>query len=134
MGYHPGEDLLPDVDLPFANVMVPTTSGSGAKQRSSSIRIEPGDIVVGFFLDGDDAQQPCIIGTFGKTKKSSENFTEFYKAFEPFTSFDSEVPVPDENIIKPDETGEETTTCQTSPINCTQEQAEEKLKGGGMYS
>ena len=125
MGYHPGEDLLPDEDLPFANVMVPTTSGSGAKQRSSSIRIEPGDIVVGFFLDGDDAQVPCIIGTFGKTKKSSENFTEFYKAFEPFTSFDTEVPVPDENIIKPDETGEETTTCQTSPINCTQEQAEE---------
>ena len=34
MGYHPGEDLLPDEDLPFANVMVPTTSGSGARPVS----------------------------------------------------------------------------------------------------
>ena len=125
MGYHPGEDLLPDVDLPFANVMVPTTSGSGARQRSSSIRIEPGDIVVGFFLDGDDAQVPCIIGTFGKTKKSSENFTEFYKAFEPFSSFDENFEAADAQFITKDETNEETTTCQTSPINCTQEQANE---------
>ena len=78
MGYHPGEDLLPDEDLPFANVMVPTTSGSGARQRCESIRIEPGDIVMGFFLDGDDAQVPCIIGTFGNTTKKTENFSNFY--------------------------------------------------------
>ena len=32
------------------------------------LRIAQGDVVIGFFLDGDDAQLPVIIGVIGNSK------------------------------------------------------------------
>ena len=124
MGYHPGEDLLPDEDLPFATVFMSTSTGSGAKQNASSIAIEKGDIVVGFFLDGDDAQVPVIIGTFGRTKQMVQSYTEFYKAFEPLTAFDESTPEPDAETIVKVETLDGNTS-QISPVHLTGEKAAE---------
>ena len=65
MGYHtacPTE--LPDEDLPWASVMLPVTAGtSGGAVSTPNLR--RGNFVYGFFIDGEDAQQPVIMGVIG---------------------------------------------------------------------
>ena len=66
MGYHPYDNSLPDEDLPWAQVLCPPgTQGSGGHMES--IRLHQGDTVVGFFLDGQSAQIPIILGVFANT-------------------------------------------------------------------
>jgi len=65
MGYHtadPGE--LPDDDLPWASQMYPVTAGGGSGSWESS-GLRGGTFVFGFFLDGEDAQVPVIMGCIG---------------------------------------------------------------------
>ena len=65
IGYHDCADDLPDEDLPLAHIMLPpntaTTGGCG-----KTVQYQGGEVVVGFFMDGDDAQQPVIFGTLYK--------------------------------------------------------------------
>ena len=65
VGYHACEEDLPDKDLPLAHVLLPpnTTTVGGAGQ---TMQYQGGEVVVGFFFDGDDAQQPVIFGTLFK--------------------------------------------------------------------
>ena len=65
VGYHACEDDLPDKDLPLAHVLLPpnTTTTGGCGQ---TLQYQGGEVVVGFFFDGDDAQQPVIFGTLFK--------------------------------------------------------------------
>ena len=69
MGYHPYSTAeLPDADLPWAQVL--TYAGNdGSHNTFETIRMSAGSIVIGFFLDGTNAQVPIIIGTFSKTKQ-----------------------------------------------------------------
>ena len=68
MGYHPYSELeLPNEQLPWAQVLLGVSDGSGAANRARTPKISQGDTVLGFFLDGDDAQLPCVIGIFGNT-------------------------------------------------------------------
>ena len=54
MGYHPYSELeLPNEDLPWAQVLLGVTDGSGACNRAKTPKIEQADTVLGFFLDGD---------------------------------------------------------------------------------
>ena len=63
-GYHPADITeLKDEDLPWAQVLLSSQGGSGKANRARSIRIAPGDTVMGFFLDGDDAQLPEILAS-----------------------------------------------------------------------
>ena len=64
MGYHPFNEDIPNEDLPYAQVLLPVTSGSGGAGFSQSVKLQQGDTVFGFFLDGDNAQIPLIIGHF----------------------------------------------------------------------
>ena len=127
MGYHPDEKKLPDKDLPLAIVLLPPTAGTGAKNSAQSIYIEPGEIVLGFFLDGDDAQIPAIIASFGRTKASSDAFATYSGAFIPFTGYTNEIPkeqYEQNKAIKVDESNQETTDSQKSPVATTKENAE----------
>ena len=66
IGYHPPEvEELADEDLPWASVLFPVTAGSGQGGASQSPNLRQGMFVHGFFLDGEDAQQPVITGVFG---------------------------------------------------------------------
>ena len=62
VGYHGCEDDLKDDELPLAHVLLPpnttTTGGSG-----ETMQYQGGEVVVGFFFDGADGQQPVIFGT-----------------------------------------------------------------------
>lgn len=62
IGHHPG-DTMQDADLPWAHVLVPTNMGSGAGGAGISMNTRGGEVVIGFFADGDDAQQPIVIGS-----------------------------------------------------------------------
>jgi hypothetical protein len=113
LGYHP-ENLteLSDEDLPWAQVMLPTTSGSGASNYAVNPKIRPGDTVLGFFLDGDNAQIPIIMGCFGRTGEVPS--TEYSKPFVPFTGYTTRVKKPN-GTLNPSEASEGSTKAQKSP-------------------
>lgn len=63
-GYHSqNKSDIPTADLPWAAVMMPPDSASSKGIGSSPTGIQEGSHVVGFFLDGDNAQTPVVIGT-----------------------------------------------------------------------
>merc|ERR1712023_7648 len=64
MGYHPYSNAeLPDKDLPWAQVLT-APGNSGSQNTAETVRLAQGDVVVGFFLDGYNAQVPIIMGSF----------------------------------------------------------------------
>ena len=74
VGYHDCVDDLPDKDLPLAHVLLPpntpTTAGCG-----EGMRYQGGEVVVGFFMDGEDGQQPVIFGTLFKQTFVTDSLT-----------------------------------------------------------
>ena len=115
MGYHPSnEDDLSNDDLPWAQVLLSTSDGSGAGNYATSIKISPGDSVFGFFMDGDNAQLPVIIGVFGKTKEGASK-EEFSLPFQPFTGYTSKIKN-DGSKLKANQTNEATQQTQESPV------------------
>jgi len=90
VGYHDCADDLPDEDLPLAHILLPpnttTVGGCGA-----TVQYQGGEVVVGFFMDGEDAQQPVIFGTlFKQPFVRDELTTSQFKAkkqtcFQPYT-------------------------------------------------
>ena len=66
-GYHTKDGgQLPDADLPWAHILVPPGSANGQLSQGQAHQYRGGETVFGFFLDGDDAQQPVIIGALYK--------------------------------------------------------------------
>ena len=123
IGYHPySYDELPDDELPWAQCLLPTTTGTGAGNNSTSVKVSPSDIVFGFFLDGDNAQIPVIMGCFGRTSQvpSSGKATS---PFVPFTGYTSKIKKPN-GTLKPDQSGEQNAETQKSPRHVSPEQAE----------
>ena len=90
VGYHGCGDELPDEDLPLAHVLLPpnmsTTGG-----RGSTMQYQGGEVVVGFFFDGEDGQQPVIFGTLFKQSfikdgvKNSQFNAKKQTCFVPYT-------------------------------------------------
>ena len=66
-GYHPTLDCeaVPDEELPFAYVMYPPTAGGGGRGSFQSANLVQGNFVFGWFIDGEDAQIPIIMGVLG---------------------------------------------------------------------
>ena len=92
MGYHPYNLVeLADAELPWAIVMRPPGTGTGSGGMSKTIHYNQGDTVIGFFLDGENAQQPIIMGALGNTAYAAKNgeivpfgdFTGYNKVMEP---------------------------------------------------
>ena len=105
MGYHPYSTAqLKDEDLPWALVMLPPGTGTGGGMVSSTVKFTQGDVVVGFFLDGDDGQVPVIMGAFGRSTYRAPNgdptpfgvFSGYSKSFKKVSDY----------IIKNSETNE----------------------------
>ena len=63
-GYHTDSKIiLPTKDLPWATPIQPITSAAISGIGSSPLGPVEGTWVIGFFLDGEDMQQPAIFGT-----------------------------------------------------------------------
>lgn len=66
LGYHTdNRSVLSTEDLPWAIIMQPSTSAAISGIGSAPVGLMTGSWVVGFFLDGDDMQQPIIMGSLG---------------------------------------------------------------------
>ena len=114
---------LADDDLRWAQVMLPTTAGSGAANQASSVSISPGDTVFGFFLDGSpDYSLPVILGVFGRTSFVGTN--QYSGPFQPYTGYTSKVDNDGANLIK-NETNENNANSQKSPRNVSPKQAKQ---------
>ena len=113
MGYHPYNVVeLPNKDLPWAQVLLSTSDGTGAANYGTSHKVRPGDIVFGFFLDGDNAQVPVITGCFGRTSQVPSE--DYAGPFQPFTGYTNRIKNDGSRIV-PDQTNEQTTKSQKSP-------------------
>jgi hypothetical protein len=121
MGYHPYSLVdLPDEDLPWAQVLLPSTAGTGAANQAVDVKLSPGDTVFGFFLDGDNAQVPVILGAFGRTAQVPSK--DYKNPFVPFTGYTSKIKNDGKNVVK-DQTNEQNANSQKSPRHVSDEQA-----------
>lgn len=115
IGYHPYDpEQLTNEDLPWAQVLLPTTAGTGAANYATNPKLRPGDVVIGFFLDGDNGQIPVIMGALGRTYKVP-NDNEFANPFIPFTGYTDNIKRPDGSRLWPDQTNESREGSQISP-------------------
>jgi hypothetical protein len=77
IGYHTfNEKDLPDEDLPWAHIMLSATDGSAQGGTGKTHKLVGGETVFGFFLDGEDSQQPVINGVIYRSsnvKNVSDN-------------------------------------------------------------
>lgn len=66
LGYHlDNKQVLPTTDLPWAIPLQPITSAAISGKGSTPVGPLEGTWVIGFFADGQDCQQPVIMGTMG---------------------------------------------------------------------
>ena len=57
---------IPEADLPWAQVLIPTTEG-GTSGLGATPRIEAGALVIGLFMDGRMSQVPVVLGSLPVT-------------------------------------------------------------------
>lgn len=63
-GYHtPDLTVLPVADLPWTSVLMPVTSASISGVGTSPLGLVEGSTVIGFFADGEDGQEPIVLGS-----------------------------------------------------------------------
>ena len=71
---------LPTKELPWATVLQHTSQAGNDGQGESSGQLQPGAIVMGFFMDGENAQMPVVIGVL-RVNKSADSGKENVFAF-----------------------------------------------------
>ena len=73
--------MIPNDDLPWAQVVIPVTEG-GSSGLGSNSSLKPRAQVYGIFLDGDDSQLPLVVGSIPKIEsvvnETSSSVTEKY--------------------------------------------------------
>ena len=66
-----GETEIASEQLPWAQVMYPVTGGGGQAKSGGTANLRQGNMVFGFFLDGQDQQVPVIMGVLGNNAQTS---------------------------------------------------------------
>ena len=100
IGYHPWDDTLPESDLPWANVMMDPVTGSGQGSMGDTLNLVGGETAIGFFSDGEEAQQPVIIGLLHRSPEATNSIKESEiessgsNQFRPFTGYPGKNPAP----------------------------------------
>ena len=78
---------LPTDNLPWATCLQHTSQAGNDGQGESSGQLQPGAIVMGFFMDGDQAQMPIVMGVLRVQKsndtKIKQQFAFTGEAMEP---------------------------------------------------
>ena len=100
IGYHPFDRTLKEDELPWAHVLMDPISGSGQGGRGSTMALVGGETCVGFFLDGEEGQQPVIIGLLHRSEEvknsasEDEIKAEESSQFKPFTGHPGNIVAP----------------------------------------
>lgn len=120
VGYHPFDgNLLKDDDLPWAQIMLDPSFGSGQGGFGGTEHIKGGETAFGFFLDGDDGQQPVIVGLLHRSSGTSNLMSlgnikkEQSSRFKPFTGHPN-------NVVKPSQLNSRVEKIIPNDINPTQ--------------
>jgi len=99
VGYHSFDgDILADDDLPWAQILLDPSFGSIQGGIGGTINLKGGETCFGFFLDGDDGQQPVVIGLLhrndGVKNLQTEDVVKKEKSsrFKPFPGFPGNSP------------------------------------------
>jgi hypothetical protein len=79
---------------------------------------------MGFFLDGDDAQLPVVLGIFANTNNYYASDEEYKSPFQPFTGYTSKIR-PNNEFIAKNEGGDDSKLSQKSPRFLTKEIVED---------
>ncbi len=66
---------LPSTALPWATVLQHTSQAGNDGQGESSGQLQPGAIVMGFFMDGEHAQMPIVLGVMRVNKSDATKKT-----------------------------------------------------------
>ena len=74
--YTPNDTTLPTDDLPWAHVVMPTTSASYQGKGWSPTFVRVDSTVFGFFVDGAEAQMPIVLGTFPGIPQPNPDFVD----------------------------------------------------------
>jgi hypothetical protein len=121
IGYHsfdPG--IISDDDLPFAQVMIDPSFGSSQGGIGGTLDLKGGETCFGFFLDGDDAQQPVVVGLLYRSSgvnnlvKQELVEKEGGSRFKPFTGHEGNfVPATQRDSRAPKTTDQK----ETSPLS-----------------
>lgn len=134
IGYHTFDgNVLPDEDLPWAHILTSAADGSpGQGGFGKTPNLMGGESVLGFFMDGEEAQQPVVVSCFYRNE-SVKNLIdpdtlkkEKSSQFKPFTGMQGNLSAT-ATRMKPPETGTvqkpETVTnagSNTPPVSFTQ--------------
>ena len=104
LGWHTdSKNDLKNDDLPWAYCLMPTSAGGGTGGFSESLAFTGGEWVFGFFLDGEDGQQPVIIGVMDKsTQNDWRDSVPETRRFEPFSGFSNKRVAPLSDLKKDD--------------------------------
>lgn len=92
IGYHTFDgNVLPDSDLPWAHVLTSASDGAPGQGGFGKLPLLiGGESVLGFFLDGEEAQQPVVVSCFYRNESAKSLITpELVKSerssqFKPF--------------------------------------------------
>lgn len=126
IGYHPDCKDIPDEELPWAHVLVPLNMGAGSGGTGVSCNWRGSEYVIGFFMDGDNGQQPVIIGALftGSDVEHPNTFKQGTCGFVPFKAEKSSIKNPNNISSKsgkapdaglPSQSGNVGTASTTSP-------------------
>ena len=76
LGLHDqGETEIPSKDLPWANVMMPVTSGGSLSNSGQTPALRQGNMVFGFFMDGTAMTVPVIMGVMSNNAQNKPALT-----------------------------------------------------------
>ena len=64
------KQTIPSDQLPWAQPMYPVTAGGGQAGAMDSTKLRQGNMVFGFFLDGQERQVPVIMGVLGNNSQT----------------------------------------------------------------
>ena len=110
---------MPTEDLPWATVLQGTDQAGNDGQGESSGQLQPGSIVMGFFLDGENAQMPLIIGVLRTVRGDTTKTKKFLFAGDDIPDNTqpnaSQVPVGEPNTITAENREVLTTNTVTIP-------------------
>jgi len=110
-GEHPFDIAsLPDEELPWANLALPVTAGSGAANYATSSVIQQGDMVYGVWLDKAHTI-PLVTHVFPRSQLVSRNGTP--ASFVPGTGYSDVTPEPVNGFVS--ESNEQEKTSQNTP-------------------
>jgi hypothetical protein len=125
VGHHTFDgNVLPDDDLPWAQIMMDPAFGSGQGGMGATINLKGGETCFGFFIDGDDAQQPVIMGLLHRSDGVKNLISEEVIAkekssqFKPFTGHPgNNIPATQRSARKEKEIIPENPQTETSPLS-----------------